>query len=254
MNEAIETADAAEAARAYQQMMDGRPVLPDRSPLEATYTARSLARARLEEAAATLERAQRVATIAHERVSQAEQAAAADQAAQARKLEASLVAGGKGAAPSTKRSDELAQSLQAARNAAAIAAKALTSLKTAHDERQFEVQKAEGAVMRAVAQFLSAEAETIAADVERHEAAAVAGRIKLAALSLQNRVAFSRAVDAALNPTTNMTAPPRRGDEMISQNGPHRPLLAAAEESWRKRIAQLIAGDEATASADAQAA
>jgi hypothetical protein len=254
MNEAIETADAAEADRAYQRMMDGRPFVPDRSALEAAYTGRVLARARLEAAGQALDRAQRVAASAHHKVDECARVASDAEAHQARTLERWLTHGAKDAEPRPCHDVKLAQALLSAQNSAAIAEKALSSLQAAHDERQADMKKAEAEVGSAVYQILSAEAEAIAAEIQSHEAAAVAGRIKLAALQLQGRVTFSRAVEAALNPVTNMTAPARIGSDLIGSNGPHRAFVAAAQETWRTRIAELIAGDESIASEDAKAA
>lgn len=223
--------------------------------LQNAFTARAEARTALEAAQQALERAQRLEGAALAQVEDCEAAETAQRNGQADALAALIASGGLELALAPTDTGALL-ALTAARERHGIAAGALASLQAAHASRQAEAKAAEVAMVAAVDAILTAEAEAIAAEVEQHEALAIEGRLRIVALQLQTRMELSRAVDRAINPPGGMhpDTVPRTGQELLLQNGPHKAVLAQAQEQWAERRAAMIQGDSAESPRNAEAA
>jgi hypothetical protein len=144
-----------------------------RAALEAGYTARALARAKLEQAGVTLTRAQRVAATATEKVQNLERTIATAEIDQAYRLEAAIIADGPTAGLPDVAAEGLASALSSARLNASIAAKALESLQATQRKRQAEVTEAEAAVVAAVDQIQSDDDIELARQLSHHLSEAV---------------------------------------------------------------------------------
>jgi hypothetical protein len=213
-----------------------------RAALKAAIDARALARARLEAAAATLTRAQRISAAAQEQVEALEQAGADTESEQARQLEALITAGGP-TLPAAIDASAVA-ALDSARLHASITDKALASLQLTHGESQTEVQAAEAVVKAAVEGLLSVEAEQLAAEIMRHEEQTLMLRARLAGLQEATPVAVSAAAMRALNPTplTSLMPGPRY-PYLPWVHGPLPAQIQAQRVVWHERIKALTAGE-----------
>lgn len=140
-----------------------------REALDSAYLKRDEARGNGEQAATTLTRAQRLSAVAADKVAELEQELAKLEAAQAKRLEAAIVAGGPTAVlPADIAMEGLASELSSAKLHAGIAARALESIKSTHTQRQAELQAAEATLIATVDEILDAEDIEIARQLSHH--------------------------------------------------------------------------------------
>jgi hypothetical protein len=126
--------------------------------LEAAKAVRATARPNAEAAAATWTRAERLSADAADNAAEIEQELTKLEAAQAKRLEAAIAAGGPTSAVTTDiDAKALAAELAAAKFHAAVSSRALASLKAAHDTAQAELRSAEAAVLNEVNEILDRE-------------------------------------------------------------------------------------------------
>jgi len=138
----------------------------NQAALEAAYTERALKRERLEAASQALERAEQVTATARELVEQAQAKVNADEAKQARRLEASIIGNGVVAEP-TGADETLAVDLVRSQTAFAIANRALAAVRDTHQQRNAEAQAAEAAVIAAADAIIDDETVAIASRINR---------------------------------------------------------------------------------------
>jgi hypothetical protein len=135
---------------------DAPPAL--REALDSAYVKRDEARAKAEQAAATLTRGERLSADAADKAVELAQELTKLEAAQAKRLEAAIAAGGPTSAVTTDiDAKALAAELAAAKFHAAVSSRALASLKAAHDTAQAELRSAEAAVLNEVNEILERE-------------------------------------------------------------------------------------------------
>ncbi len=130
--------------------------------------ARASARDALTAAAATLERAKRIAASAADHVQTLEQRAAQSESAQAAQLADLIAAGGPTPELPTTSDTSLASTLASARMDLSIKSKALKSLQTAHATAQANAATAEAAVVNAVDAIFAAEDAELNRQVVHH--------------------------------------------------------------------------------------
>lgn len=222
--------------------------------------ARTAARARLQVAQTTLERAQRVAS---ESGAEAEQHAGAQRAADrvhAAALENWIAGGCSGPRPERVVDQALAKAEATARAEHDASSAALASLQAAHDRAQAELAEAEERTRSAVTDVVLAEAERIANEIVELEERAVELRFTLVA-TLDHQLVrkrhdtqggMSRAISRALYRPT--VAPgsgiylPRYADE-LAQFNPNGGALA--RQRVRECVDELLNGAEGATTTDA---
>jgi hypothetical protein len=136
---------------------------------QAALSKRSLMRARLEQSAEMLATAQQMAADLGEKIRQVQQALAAADKEEVRRLEAALVAGG----PATAAMQDVADiglSATIAKRHASITSKALEPIQAAHAQHQANLEVAESVVAYTVDRLIKAERESLAAEIERKRA------------------------------------------------------------------------------------
>jgi hypothetical protein len=141
-----------------------------REALEAGYVRRDKTRASAEQAATTLTRAQRLSSVAANKVAELSKSLEAAQAEQACGLASQIAAGAPTDTllPSNLDAVAIASELASAKLHASISAKALASIQTAHEKAQAELASAERAVVAAVDALLDEERVGIAIQVQYH--------------------------------------------------------------------------------------
>jgi hypothetical protein len=131
--------------------------------LKAAYHKRAQAQSKLNAATQALDRAERFASAAQGKVAQLERTALASETEHARVLEAAILAGGPTEVISVN--DAHFPALASARVQASIAAKAMTSLATAHNEARTELAAAVAQVATTVDEYLAHEGEELAVEL-----------------------------------------------------------------------------------------
>jgi hypothetical protein len=159
-----------------------------REALDSAYVKRDEARAKAEAAAATLTRAERLSADAADKATELEQELTKLEAAQAKRLEAAIVAGGPTSAVTTDiDAKALAAELAATKFHAAVSSRALESIRAAHAHAQAELAAAERALITLVDGILDAEDVDVARQISHHlnEAARIGKQLLFATMAAE---------------------------------------------------------------------
>jgi len=220
---------------------------------------RAEADARLLQAVQALERTERFAESRRKAVERNRASIEAARSERARDLQAALAADKPtlgleiGVDPSRMAAHEREQS-------ALVSAEDAVSLARANRERlAVEAKTAEAALLNAVERLLIAEAEEIAAEIERHEATAVLLRERLIPLLPASRPRGAPLYPASATVTKALEPPgffesSRYAADLASTAYPHRARINQHAEDWAARRARLIAGDGSDATNAVEAA
>jgi hypothetical protein len=220
--------------------------------LDAAYARRATARANAEQAADTLTRAQRLAAVAADKVTALEQKLEAHETGQAKRLAAAIAAGGPTPAVPNVAAGGLAAELAAAKSHASVHARALGSLRAAHDQAQAELAASQRAVIASVNAILDREDIEIARELEFHlrEAVRIGKSLLFAVIAreVHDRTAPTAAVSDALAKLDLPLLDRRTVAIHMWKQGDQ---MAHAQRSARR--ASMVSGESAAPVADAAA-
>lgn len=221
--------------------------------------AREIAREHLIEAKRARDLGKRLADEAQAQAQNQAQSVEAAEAAHAQALQMWAKSGGTGPAPTMAEDDGAAKGDRAAARSVSVTTKALSTLQDAVTEASKVVEGAEAAVRAAVNQILRAEAEALAAEIEADEAR-LSKRERLAALDLalgppgglasrsltwdgsSGKFTGLWAAPVLMRVSSTPSAAPQHHMDLIATNGPWRLRIGEAEQTYRERIAAMIAG------------
>jgi hypothetical protein len=228
-----------------------------KTALQAAHRARSKARAQLAKATEAYRRAAEISSTTEGEADRCEAACAAEIAAEAERLETSILSGSTVGLP-TAADEKLLRALDRARHAAAIAAKARDAFAVIHAQRQAEAQATDEAVTAAVNARISQEVDSLSDAIIKRQAEVIALRENLIALERASPTAHHtiecshKALEALGPPAPGTTSP---YSQMSLESGPHQLRINEGAEAWRARIAALLKGDDdASAATESEAA